>query len=364
MLRPAPRPSPEARCRRRRARAGRSAPGTGRRPAADQPTGPVFRLQPVTEVHLGDLLQQPDVVLDVAEHLLPLFPGQRLAGARAALQEPFERLGEGGASRARQVAPRGRGSPLDQGNSPVAGGALRVGGHVLARHLRDDPRPHAQEGADLVERQRRRVDQVPVAQDEDLLPREQPEQPLQLLAIPAEAGVMPERRPARRDPAVFGRARGREVPDGIQPGRPQVRPVGVRPLDRVTQHGDHPGARDQCVDPLLRPAVVQVEGSRLAAQRAGRRGGEQRLVVVPPPDVLPVGLHIAGAAAPWRRAVGEEVLRLLDRGHEQRGMPGQGHMQRGGAGLGGTDRKEIWQGHEGDLLGATRYPTISVNLIG
>ena len=239
-----------------------------------------------------------------------------------------------------------------------------MGGHVLARHLRDDPGPHAQEGADRVERQPRRVDQVPVAQDEDLLPREQPEQPLKLLAIPAEAGVMPERRPARRDPALLGRARGREVPDGIQPGGPQVRPVGVRPLDRITQDRDHPGARDQRMDPLLRPAVVQVEGGRLAAQRAGRRGVEQRLIVLPPPYVLAVGLHVAGpAATPRRWAVGEEELGFLDRGHEQPGMPGQGRVQGGGASLGGADHEEIWPGHGGDLLSTDENPSIPINLI-
>src|SRR5438034_607056 len=102
------------------------------RPAADQPARPVFRLQPVAEVRLGDLLEQPDVVLDVGQHLLPLLPGQGLAGARAALQEPLERLGEGGARAARQVAPGGSGAPQHPGDGPVAGGVLRVGRHVLA----------------------------------------------------------------------------------------------------------------------------------------------------------------------------------------------------------------------------------------
>ena len=171
---------------------------------------------------------------------------------------------------------------------------------------------------------------------------------------------MPERRPARRDPAVLGRAGGREVPDRIQPGRPQVRPVRVRPLDRVTQDRDHPGAGDQRADPPLRLPVVQVEGGRLAAQRAGRRGVEQRLVVLPPPDVLPVGLHVAGPAATLRRrAVGEEELGFLDRGHEQLGMPGQGRMQGGGARLGGTDRRGNLARPRGDLLSASEisyYP--------
>src|SRR5262245_66520882 len=73
------------------------------RPAADQTAGLVLRLLPVGEVCPGDLLEQPEVVLDVGQHLLPLLPGQWLAGAGAALQEPLERLGERGAGRPRQV---------------------------------------------------------------------------------------------------------------------------------------------------------------------------------------------------------------------------------------------------------------------
>ena len=40
----------------------------------------------------------------------------------------------------RQVAPGGRGPAQHQGHGPVAGGALRVGGHVLSRYLRNSLR--------------------------------------------------------------------------------------------------------------------------------------------------------------------------------------------------------------------------------
>src|SRR6185437_2599932 len=53
------------------------------RPAADQAARPVPRPSPVAEVRFGDLLQQRYVVLEVGQDLLPLLPGQRLAGARS-----------------------------------------------------------------------------------------------------------------------------------------------------------------------------------------------------------------------------------------------------------------------------------------
>src|SRR5262249_20849931 len=100
-------------------------------------------------------------------------------------------------------------------------------------------------------------------------------------------------------------------------------------------------------------AVVQVEGGGLAAQRAGWCGAEQCLVVLPPPYVLAVGLHVTGSPAAARRGtVGEEELRFLDGGHEQLGMPRQGRMPRRCARLGRTDHQEIRQGHGGDLLTA------------
>ena len=60
------------------------------------------------------------------------------------------------------------------GHGPVAEGVFRVGRHVLARHLGDDARLHAEEAADRVQRRRRLVHQVAVAEDADLLPGEQP----------------------------------------------------------------------------------------------------------------------------------------------------------------------------------------------
>jgi hypothetical protein len=134
----------------------------------------------------------------------------------------------------------------------------------------------------------------------------------------------------------------------------------VGPLDRVAQDHDHLGVRDQLADAALRGAVIQIKRCRLAAQGAGRGAGEQRLVVRPPPDVLAVGLHVAGPApAGRRRPVGEEELGLLDRRHEQARMRGQGGMQRRGARLGRANDQEIRQGHGETSSGTAVPPCIS-----
>ena len=70
---------------------------------------------------------------------------------------------------------------------------------------------------------------------------------------------------------------------------------------------------DAGADPPVRLGVAQVQRRRLAGERPGRRAGEQPLVRAAVPDVAPVGLVVAGAAAARGRAVGEEELRLLDR---------------------------------------------------
>jgi hypothetical protein len=131
----------------------------------------------------------------------------------------------------------------------------------------------------------------------------------------------------------------------------------MRPLDRVAQDHDELGVWDEGPDALLGIGAVQVERRRLAAERAARRIGEQRLVFGPAPDVLPVGLHVTRpAAAAGRRPLAEEELRLFDPRHEQARMRGQGRVQGCGTGLRGTSDEEIRQGHGGDLLGGAGEP--------
>jgi hypothetical protein len=104
----------------------------------------------------------------------------------------------------------------------------------------------------------------------------------------------------------------------------------VRPVHRVAQQDDQLHVRDQALDPVVRGQIVQIERGGLAAQRPRRRGVEQRLVVRLPPDVLLVGLHVAGTAAGRRAPVGEKELGLLHPGQEQvrvlhqRGVQGRG----------------------------------------
>src|SRR5579859_1219855 len=88
---------------------------------------------------------------------------------------------------------------------------------------------------------------------------------------------------------------------------------------------------------------------------AGRSRGEQRLVVRPAPDVLPVGQRVPGAALGRGRPVGQEELRLLDGGHVEPGVFGQRGVQGRGAGLGGADDQEVGHRH-----GASRGSSVSI----
>ena len=190
---------------------------------------------------------------------------------------------------------------------------LRVRGHVLTGNLGDDAGLDPEEAADPVQGLGGPVHQVPIAVDQNLLAGEQGEQVRQLLAVPAEPAVVPERRPARLDPPPFLLAGPQDVADRLQPGRPQVRPVGVGPLHRVTQHHDEPGVGDSGSDAPLRGQVVEVERGGFAGQRARRSGVEKGLVVLSSPDVLAVCLDVAGTTTGRGRAVGQEEFRFLHR---------------------------------------------------
>jgi hypothetical protein len=274
------------------------------------------------------------------------------------LQEPLEPMGGRSRGRPGEQPADGVAGPHAERDGPVGQRALRVRGHVLPGYLGQQPGLDPEEGADPVEGRGRLVDQQPVADDQHLLAREERERVRELLAVPAEPLVVPERRPAGRDPLLLLGAGADEIADRLQAGRPQVGPVGVRALDRVAEDHDELHGRDRRPDPGHRGRVVQVERRGLAAERPGRGGVEERLVPVALPDVLAVGERVARAAPGRRRAVGEEELRFLDRRQEQAGVPGERSVQRGGPRLGNPGHQEVGQRHrlsfaaEGVLTGA------------
>ena len=85
----------------------------------------------------------------------------------------------------------------------------------MPRYLGHDPLLDAEEGEDLVQGLVGLVDQPPVAQDEDLLAREEREQVVKLLAVTAQPGVVPEAGPPGRDPAFLLAAGPDEVADRL-----------------------------------------------------------------------------------------------------------------------------------------------------
>jgi hypothetical protein len=98
--------------------------------------------------------------------------------------------------------------------------ALRVGGDVLPGDLGQQPGLDPEEGADPVEGGGGLVDQQPVPEHQHLLAREQGERVRELLAVAAESLVVPEGRPAGRDPLLLLGAGADEVADRLQAGRP------------------------------------------------------------------------------------------------------------------------------------------------
>ena len=99
----------------------------------------------------------------------------------------------------------------DPGQGAVPNGVGDVGLDVLRRDGVRDAGCHSEEGADPVEGLPRAVDDLPVAQQQDLLPRHVPVQIAQLLPVAAEPAVVPERRPPGGDPLRLEPDGGREV---------------------------------------------------------------------------------------------------------------------------------------------------------
>ena len=152
--------------------------------------------------------------------------------------------------------------------------------------------------------------------------------------------------PSRRRPSLgLQSARGQEVPFRLQSVRPQVGPVGVRPVHRVTQHHDQPGVRHRRGDPPVGLGVLQVEGGALPAEGTGRGAFEEGLVVLPAPHPFASAVGVTRTAVLGRRTVAEEVLRLLHGRQVELGMPLQGRVEGGRPRLGGTDDEEVRKRH-------------------
>ena len=290
----------------------------------------------------GDVLQQGEVVDEVWQQRGPFVCARPGPGAgRPPVQRRQQRAAEHLADRLREpVADRAA-----QAQCRAQGGVHRrvrhERGDVLPRYAGQQAGADAEEPADRVECPLWTLAQVAVAEHQHLLAREDLQEVGDLLAVPALGEVVPEVRPPGGPARRLGRAGREEVGLRLQPGRPQVRPVGMGPVDRVAEHEDDPCVRDERVDPPVRRPLVQVERGGLAAQRARRRRVEQRLVVGSPPDVLLVGLPVAGAARGRRRAVRQEELGLLDGGQEELRVPDEGGVERGGACLGHPRHQEV-----------------------
>jgi hypothetical protein len=134
------------------------------------------------------------------------------------LQVTLERAGQGGRGQAGDLRTHGGGRPLRERHRAVGKRRLRMGRDVVPRYLGQHAGLDPEKRADPVQALLGLVHQQPVAQDQHLLPREQGEQVLELLAVTAEPDVVPEAGPAGRDPVFLLRAGRDEVPDGLQAG--------------------------------------------------------------------------------------------------------------------------------------------------
>jgi hypothetical protein len=302
---------------------------------------PVVWVQPVGERLPRQPLQAPDVVREVRYQLRTLRGGQRLPWPLFTLQGAGQRGVDARPPCPRQSVLDGVAGSQQGTQSPVTWRRRGVGRDVLGRHLGDHAWLHAQEVADAVQHRPWRFAELAIAQKEDLVPRKRLVQALQLLAVPAQLEVAPERRPTGCRTFLLQPARRHEVAFGFEPVGPEVRPVRVGAVDRVTQRGDEARQRDGVSNASMGLPREQVERAGLPPQRAGRGVLEQPLVVLTPPHVLPEGPGVPRPASSRGRPVGQEVLRLLDTGQEQPGMSIQRHVERRGPGLGHADQEEI-----------------------
>ena len=174
-----------------------------------------------------------------------------------ALQRPHEWTARLPPDLRRRVGTRGRAGADQRRDRAVTAASARRTARVLGRHHGEQVLLHAKERADLVQRLARRVDQILVAEHVDLLAREQSVEVRELLAVATEPPVVPERRPARVDAGVLGRARLGEIADRFEP-------VGPQRASSSSAHGRRDRARRRSAS---RPA----RAARCAAARRGRR---------------------------------------------------------------------------------------------
>ena len=143
------------------------------------------------------------------------------------------------------------------------------------------------------------------------VPVDEAEQVGQLLAVTAELGVAPERRPALGDPLVLQGVRRLEVRYRLQTVGPQVHPVAVGAVDRVAHDGDQLGVGEAFGDPSLGGAVPQVERRALPADPCERgrprRGVRRRRAATPTPAGSACHRARASVAAGRRRTSSTSV---------------------------------------------------------
>lgn len=116
-------------------------------------------------------------------------------------------------------------------------------------------------------------------------------------------------------------------------------------FDRIAQHDDELGRRDEFFDPLLGISVIEVKRGGFALEHSTGCRVKQRLIVAAAPDVLAVGFRVTRAAFTRRWPVSQEELRLFDRRQVQLGMPGQGRVQGRGPSFGYAGDEEVRQRH-------------------
>src|ERR1700722_6754050 len=90
--------------------------------------------------------------------------------------------------------------------------------------------------------------------------------------------VVPEIPPAVGDALGFEGTRRDEITYRLEAVRPEMQPIRVSPVDRITKDDDQSCVRDQAGDPVMRGLVIQIERGALPAHEVVR-AVEQRLVV-------------------------------------------------------------------------------------
>ncbi len=157
---------------------------------------------------------------------------------------------------------------------------------VMPRHTGDEPGLDPEEPAHAVHRLPGGVAQFPVAQQQYLLAREQPEQVLELLAVAALRGVVPEVRPACLDPLRLPVQRRGEV-------RPRARgrPRGDAPSSSAPAPRGHAARRS-----VVHPAAARGSDGATPGRRGRRRSTPRTAPRAAPRRTAPRRQHAARRA--------------------------------------------------------------------